>query len=450
MATDTSSSSGAGRDSKVLVGRGVYEGARLFREWFDGLTEVAKRGETAAYCFVAGNLIEVLRTFDIPVTFPEINALQTAFRNVSSDYIDIAEDYGYSPDICGYVKIGVAIQQSNGQHPMGLIPKPKLGLMNNYCNTFLKWGEIWERSYDSPVISLDYPMTRSVGEKPVPGSDKFNYEKAYVKGQIQETIETCERITGKKFDIDKFRQILAWSNRVNKGWKRVIELNQSKPAVFNALTDGTVYLGIANAMRGTEDAANYFDDLVEELEYRAEHGIGALEKGDDGTQQMKQDFRLALVGTPCYPIYNRFSQMFSKWGGVFVYSSYLDFASMGAVTGYQYDLDDPLDSYAEGQLIMHCAGADSVFHETDNLKRLGADLGLDGVVFHPVKSCRTVSTGMADMRRIVADEMGLSTLFIESDLVDPDVVSEAPMRNRVDAFFEGLISRRQQKRTASV
>lgn len=448
MAADISLTKG-GSDSRVLVGRGVYEGARLFRDWFDGLTEVAKRGESAAYCFVAGNLIEVLRSFDIPVTFPEINALQTAFRHVSREYIDEAEDYGYSPDICGYVKIGVAIQRRNGQHPMGLIPKPKLGLMNNYCNTFLKWGEIWERSFDTPVISLDYPMTRSAGEKPVPGTDKFNYEKAYIKGQIQETIETCEKITGKKFDMDKFRQILEWSNTVNRGWKRVVELNQNTPAIFNALTDGTVYLGIANAMRGTEAAAKYFDDLVEELEYRVAHGIGALEKGDNGVQAMKQEFRLALVGTPCYPIYAQFNAMFAKWGGVFVYSSYLDFASMGALTGYQYDLEDPLDSYAEGQLTMHCSGSDSVFHEADNLKRLAKDLKLDGVVFHPVKSCRTVSTGMADMRRVVSEDMGLPTLFIESDLVDPDVVSEAPMRNRVDAFFEGLISRRQQKLAAS-
>lgn len=436
-------------DGKVLVGRGVHDGARLFRAWFDGLTEVAKRGETAAYCFVAGNLIEILRTFDIPVTFPEINSLQTAFRHVAKSYLDEAEDYGYSPDICGYVKIGVAIQLRNGEHPMGWIPKPKLALISNYCNTFIKWGEIWERSYDCPVVSLDYPMTRSAGELPRPGTEKFNYEKDYLKGQIQEVIEVCERITAKKFDIDKFREILEWSNDVNRSWKRVVELNMSKPAAFNALTDGTVYMGVANALRGTEIGAKYFRDLVEELEYRVAHGIGALGKGANGTAPMKQAFRLSLVGTPCFPIFSQFNDMFAKWGGVFVNSSYLGFASTGALTGYQYDTKDPLESYAEGQLIMHCSGADSMFHESANLKRLGPAFGLDGVVFHPVKSCRTVSTGMADMRRIVSDELGLSTLFIESDLVDPRVVAEAPMRNRVDAFFEGLISRRQQRQAAS-
>ena len=55
-----------------------------------------------------------------------------------------------------------------------------------------------------------------------------------------------------------------------------------------------------------------------------------------------------------------------------------------------------------------------------------------------------MSTGLSDQRRYVSVELGLSTLFMESDMMDPQVVSEAQMRNRVDAFFEGLISRRQQ------
>ena len=34
--------------------------------------------------------------------------------------------------------------------------------------------------------------------------------------------------------------------------------------------------------------------------------------------------------------------------------------------------------------------------------------------------------------------------FIESDMMDRRVVSEAQLKNRIDAFFEGLATRRQQ------
>jgi benzoyl-CoA reductase subunit B len=73
---------------------------------------------------------------------------------------------------------------------------------------------------------------------------------------------------------------------------------------------------------------------------------------------------------------------------------------------------------------------------------------LDGVVYHPVKSCRTTSTGMADNRRSVMASRDIASLFIESDMMDRRVVSEAQLKNRIDAFFEGLASRKQQELAA--
>ena len=63
-------------------------------------------------------------------------------------------------------------------------------------------------------------------------------------------------------------------------------------------------------------------------------------------------------------------------------------------------------------------------------------------VYHPIKSCRTVSTGLADSRREIMSRADTPSLFIESDMMDRRVVSEAQLRNRIDAFFEGLASRR--------
>jgi len=129
---------------------------------------------------------------------------------------------------------------------------------------------------------------------------------------------------------------------------------------------------------------------------------------------------------------------------VFVTSSYLWFASGGTCAGTQYDLDNPLESFAEGQLLMIREAMDSMFNQAYSMREAAENFNLDGVVYHPIKSCRTVSTGLADQRRYVSEELGLPTLFFESDLMDPQVVSEAQMKNRADAFFEGLISRRQQ------
>jgi benzoyl-CoA reductase subunit B len=427
-----------------LIGRGVKEGAALFREWFAELNAVAEAGGSAAYVFVMGSMNEVLKTFDMPVTFPEVTSLQTAIRRVSRDYINEAEDYGYSPDICGYVKADVGLLLRGGEHPMGKVPKPSVAVITNACNTYIKWAEIWERMCHIPVVTLDIPGTRAAGTQSQRGSAEFEFEHKYVLGQIKELIAVCETVSGKKFDIDKFREVLGYANNMSECWEKIIELNRAHPAIFNALTDGTIYLGMANSFRGTKAGSDFFTRLLEEMTFRAENGIGILTKGEDGPVPLEQEFRLAFVGVPCYPIFRRFNELFSKWGGVFVASSYLWFASGATCAGFKYDLDNPLESFAEGSLIMIREAMDSMFHQALSVESMTKAFDLDGIVYHPIKSCRTVSTGLADQRRFVAEELGLSTLFMESDMMDPQVVSEAQMRNRVDAFFEGLISRKQQ------
>ena len=114
-----------------IVGRGNQAGADLFRQWFSELNRTAETGGQSAYVFVMGSFNEILKVFDLPVVFPEINSLQTAVRRVAHEYLGQAEDYGYSPDICGYVKADVAVQLRGGEHPMGRIPKPSLAVFTN-------------------------------------------------------------------------------------------------------------------------------------------------------------------------------------------------------------------------------------------------------------------------------------------------------------------------------
>ena len=422
-----------------IIGRGNTEGAELFSNWFSDLTQTADNDGSAAYVFVMGSLVEILRSFDLPVVFPEINSLQTAVRHVAHEYLDEAEDYGYSPDICGYVKADVAVQLGGGKHPAGKIPRPSIAVLTNACNTYIKWAEIWERLYDTQVFTLDVPGSRSASSLATLGNGGLERDRRYVEAQIRELINTCEQLTGKQFDIDRLRDVLGYCNTVSASWKRIIELNQTRPAVFNALTDGTIYLGVANGLRGTPEAAGYFSDLVDEMELKVAEGVGTLDE---------ETYRLSFVGVPCYPIFRRFNEMFSDWGGVFVNSTYLWFASGGGNLGFQYDLDRPIESLAEGVLLSTRDAMDSMFYNDRVVGSMIEDFGIDGVVYHPIKSCRTVSTGLADGRRALMEQHNVATLFIESDMMDRRVISEAQMKNRVDAFFEGLGTRRLRDKEA--
>ncbi len=418
-----------------IVGRGNRDGARLFREWYADLTRAAEEDRGGAYVFVMGSLAELLRTFDLPIVFPEINSLQTAVRHVAAEYLNEAEDYGYSPDICGYVKADVATQLRGGQLPMGQIPKPSIAVYTNACNTYIKWAEIWERMYGIPTFTLDVPGSRAAGAQTWPGNQDFENDRRYVSAQLRELITWLEQVSGREVDMDRLRECMRHANVMSEGWKRALELNRSRPATFNALSDGTIFLGVANGLRGTEEGARYCTELVEELAYKSEHGIGTISE---------ELYRLIFVGVPCYPIFRRFNELFTELGGTFIHSTYLWFASGGSNLGYQYDLADPVESLAEGLLLGVRDAMDSMFFQNHAIENMIDEFAADGVVYHPIKSCRTVSTGLADNRRALMEARDVASLFIESDMMDQRVVSEAQLKNRIDAFFEGLASRRQQ------
>jgi benzoyl-CoA reductase subunit B len=192
---------------------------------------------------------------------------------------------------------------------------------------------------------------------------------------------------------------------------------------------------MSNVFRGTPEGARFFDRLVEEMEYMSANGIGTL---------TEEKYRLSFIGVPCYPIFRRFNEMFTEWGGAFVMSTYLWFAAGGTNLGVEYDLEDPLDSLAEGVLISVRDAMDSMFHPELTVLEQTSEFNIDGVVYHPIKSCRTTSAGMADNRRALMENSNLPSLFIESDMMDSRVVAEAQMKNRIDAFFEGLASRKAQ------
>jgi len=74
----------------------------------------------------------------------------------------------------------------------------------------------------------------------------------------------------------------------------------------------------------------------------------------------------------------------------------------------------------------------------EQIRRYVEEGEADGVVIHFVKSCRLFSAGQGDMRDYFARQLGVPTLYIESDLEDPRYFAEAQIRNRLDAYCEAL------------
>jgi benzoyl-CoA reductase subunit B len=413
----------------------VHELSRnIMTDWMKELKEATQSPVPSAYMMISGNCVEILRCFDILPVFPEVNALQLAIRKNSLPYIIKSEEIGYASDNCAYVKADVGFTMCGGVGKEGTIPKPSLIVCNFVgCNVYIKWFEHCAQMMDVPIVMLDIPFLR----EDAPTKEDI----AYVTCQLKELITTCEKLSGKKFDIDRLREILKYSARAEEGWSRAKELCKNRPTPFDAYFDSINMMGPINALRGTKEAADFFDATVAEYEQMVAEKIGVL---DD------EKFRIVFEGPPPYPYYRNFRNLFEAWGAVAVQSTY---STVGGTWefGFRHDPDRPLESIAE-QMIVHNLCNRSLLERYKQIKTYVDDWRADALVIHSIKSCRLFSAGQGDMREYFAKELDVPTLMVESDLEDPRYYAEAQMKNRIDAFFESLQYKRLRagERQASV
>ena len=415
--------------------RAKIEATSLLEDWSERLDLLAQQQRTAAYAFVMGSCAELLAAFEIPLFLPEINCLQSAVNGTAQGLLQHAEEQGYPSDICNYLKADVGLHLQGRRLPHKRLPAPCLAIASTACNTYIKWAEIWQRLYDMPLFVFDIPGSRNPARPSRPGDPGFAADLAYVTGQVHELIGLCERITGRRLDPDRLSHALDCTNRMGDAFRQMLAMNRQEPACFDAVRQGGAYLGVFNAYRGSEAGVRYFRNALEELQQIRQRCLRE--------PPAEAPFRLLFAGLPCYPLYSSFIRMFSTQGGLFVRSTYLQFASGGANLEYRFDTGRPVESFAEGLLLTTREAMDSMFLAGDRLFEAQAACRADGVVFHGVKSCRTVSTGLADARLALLSRSSVPTLLLESDMMDRRLISPAQMQNRIDAFFETLRLRRK-------
>jgi benzoyl-CoA reductase subunit B len=408
----------------------------MIAEHYRRLAHAADTGEKCVYTFVPGNLTELLRSFDLLPVLPEINALQSAMRGRSRDYIAIAEKLGHSEDVCTYVKCDLGMMKSGNVGPTGEpLPNPDLLLLSyTGCFTFMKWFEILKAEYDCPVAMLHVPYQADGRVTPS--------MRAYVAKQIrEELIPTLSRISGRPYDEDRLKELLRNSARAEDDLVFVLESAKHRPSPIDAYFGGVYYIGpIFTAFRGTEDAVGYYRALRAEIEERIARGQGPVTP--DG-ELKNERFRLVVEGPPNWTSFHAFWRMFADEGAVVVASSY---TKVGGVydTGFRHDPDHPIETLAD--YCMGCYTNLGLPSRVAMLARYVNDYQADGLLVHSIKSCNSFSAGQLMILREVEQRTGRPCGFIESDLVDPRYFSAANIKNRLESYFQMI----EQKRAGGV
>ncbi len=395
----------------------------LMNDYFAQMTRSAHgEGDPSVYLLISGNPVELLRAFDLLPVYPEINALQTAVKKQALPFIQKAEEIGYSTDNCAYVKADIGLYFSGNQAPMATVPPPSL-LLTNYvgCNVYLHWWEHLSELTGAPIFDIDIPFLRTPDGEPRPEDVQ------YVVRQLEELIPVLERISGKRYDPDRLREVVELSRETGEYWAQIKLLTQLRPSPFDAYFDAVTMMGPLYALRGTKEGRDYFRDAYLDLQQKVAQHQGPLPE---------EKYRLVIEGPPPWPYLRTFREMFERWGAVFVASSYSTVGGLWEF-GFRHDPANPLESVAMHMLKWNLTNR-NFLQRYAQLKSYVDEWGADGLVIHSVKSCRLFSAGQGDMREYFARQLGVPTLLVESDLEDQRYFSPAQMRTRIDAFMESL------------
>ncbi len=401
---------------------------------YDALTRAHDEGKKVVYTFVPGNLTELLRSFDLLPVLPEINALQSAMRRKSAEYIAEAEKAGHSEDVCTYVKCDIGMLRKGNIGPTGQkLPKPDLLLLSyTGCFTFMKWFELLRQEYDCPVAMLHVPYQAD--------GRIHDHHRAYIVDQLKrEIIPQLEKVSGRAFDEERLRESLARSARAEEDFVAVLESAKHVPSPIDAYFGGVYYVGpIFSAFRGMEEAIEYYRLLRSEVEGRTRANLGPITP--DGPMGPER-YRLVVEGPPNWTSFREFWKMFYDEGAVVVASSYTKVGGLYD-RGFRHDPARPLESLAE-----YCLGCYTNLGlptRVDLLERYIREYHADGFVINSVKSCNSFSVGQLAMLRQLEERTGVPGGFIESDLVDPRYFSAANIKNRIESYLQML----DQKRAA--
>jgi benzoyl-CoA reductase/2-hydroxyglutaryl-CoA dehydratase subunit BcrC/BadD/HgdB len=389
----------------------------VMKNYFKSLSQSPK----IAWCTSVGPA-ELLRSFGFEVYFPENHGALLGSTRKAVDYIPMAVKTGYSGHVCSYTTSDIGAYLSN-ETPLtkhyGLegIPKPDLIVYNtNQCREVEDWFTFFANQFKCPIVGIHPP--RHLNEVGIA-------EVELVAKQFKEIIPACEKASGNKFDIDRFREAVRLSKEATVVWQKVLQTAKVAPAPISFF-DGTIHMGPIVVLRGTQVALDYYKILLVELEQNISAGLGCLNK---------EECRIFWDGMPIWGRLRMLSDLFLQNNAAVVASTYCNSWIFD-----DFDDNNPFDSTALAYtkiFINRSEKAKMAF-----LKDWINLYNIDGVIFHDSKTCFNNSNAKFGLPQRLTEETGISTLIIEGDLCDTRFFSEGQSITKIETFIEQIESQK--------
>ena len=362
----------------------------------------------------SGAPVELLRAFGFYTFYPENHGALCGAQKVGSELCEVAEGKGYSQDLCSYARIDLGVCFS-GRTPVGKLPKPDLLFAsNNICQTVVYWYKVLAHHWKVPLILFDTPYNFE---------DITDNDISYMVRQLEEMIPVLEEVSGKKFNYQRFQDVIRLAKEASLTWGEVLATMKARPAPMT-IFDAFGHLAPIVSLRGLPVALNYYRVLLSELKDRVKDGVAAI------TDERK---RLMWDNIAIWYKVRDLSNLFAERGMNFVAATY---TNAWAETISYLDMNHPFESLAKAYSLVILNN--NLNHRLELMERLVKEYRVDGLVIHSARSCKPYSVGQYDIKRLLMDRVGVPSVVIEADIADSRVFSEEQTQTRLEAFFEAM------------
>ena len=378
-------------------------------EYFSKASDVKAQGKPVAWVTVF-TPVELLYALDVYPIAPEHFGALCSARGFILDYLEEAERSGYSQNLCSYSRcsLGYALSGMNGLMP----PPDILVTFRNSCDVYVKWWQSLHMHLGTPLF---------VGEAPyvLASEDLDNYVLDYVVKQLHQLIQMAEERFGLRFNMEKLAEIVKLSDKASELWFETLKLRRFLPCPLGGRDSASDIFPLV-VMQGTEEAVNFYEELLREVKERVSRREGVIEN---------ERFRLLFDGIWLWYAFDLI-KYFENKGAVFVYEPYSE------AWAYRLDASKPLESIARKVLAMGLNV--DIDLRIERYSESVKEFKIDGAVLFSNRSCKTWSTPQLVTAEILEEKVNIPYLLFEADMADPRQYAEAQIKNRIDAFLEVL------------
>ncbi|OAT81225.1 2-hydroxyacyl-CoA dehydratase subunit D [Desulfotomaculum copahuensis] len=391
----------------------------------------------------------IAKAMGVELVFPENYGAFCAASRTAEPNLDYSESDGFPSTLCGYARncLGYArkLKENNFVIPAestgGGMPKPDFLLAcGAACDARYKWFQALGRYMDVPVWLLEFPQTGSK-EYFLPGNKEENI--SYMVEELRAFVSFLEDLLGRKMNWDGLEERLDILFKTHELAYKVDLMRRTvpSPAVctdFWALMIPHLYLP------DDLEALAFYQRVYDEVKYKVDNKIGAIPN---------EKYRMMFSELPPWHTLGFFDEVAERHGVAFVFESWNYHVPPPLLEDEKKGITDPLELIARYSYhkFHHAAPAakeyeiDPILFTAPYLEYV-RDYQVDGLMFHPLMSCRPATYTLMHVRNLMLERFKVPSLVIEGDIVDLRVFNEEEALAKFDAFIETMDYHRELRK----